>query len=95
MYEVMNKLVDSVLGEEPSVLLAGPGAREARMKRVMMMDVLHALVGLSMREGVNRAIIEARARRDGYTPRDAEDLSARDQARDDAIAGRTRTRVRH
>jgi hypothetical protein len=95
MLQAMKNLVDATCGDEPSPLLVGPGVSNVRVKRAMMMDVLHSLVALSMREGVNRMVKEVQARREGFGFTDAEDRSAIDQATDDAHAGRTRVRVRH
>lgn len=91
MLHAMNALVDALCGEEPHMLMAGPGATQVREKRAMAMTILHDLVRLSMREGVNRAIREARERRAG--PQDAEDRAAIDQAKDDAQGGKSIIRL--
>ena len=86
MLKAMQLLVDATCGEAPSTLEHSPGARARRDKRLMAMGILHSLVALSMREGVNRAIIEAKVRRGEIVP-DRQDRSAIAQARDDAHAG--------
>lgn len=82
MYAAMQMLTDALCGDEPSKLLVGPGAQAVRAKRELCMTTLHKLVALSMREGVNRAVKEARDRRDMIL--DREDRRAAAQARDDA-----------
>ena len=84
MFAAMSKLVDLSAGEDPQLMDQSQGALDRRVKRAMMFDLLHQLVGISMREGVNRAIMDARARL--YGPRDAEDRSAQAKAADDARA---------
>jgi hypothetical protein len=56
MFKVMSSLTDAFCGEEPEKLHTGPGASKVRENRKMMMDVLHRLVHLSMREGAARAM---------------------------------------
>lgn len=85
MLTAMRSFVDSTVGAEPSVLEVSAGAIARRMQRRVAMDWLHQFAALSMREGVNRAIKDARARREGHRP-DAEDRSAMDKARDDAAS---------
>lgn len=91
MFQVMTVLVDSFAGPEPSKLLNGPEANRIREKRRLAYDILHGLVGLSMREGVNRAIVEARKRQAGIleVPQDMEDRNAVARAKDEAVEGKT------
>ncbi len=91
MFDAMNAVTDASVGEEPSRLEVGSGAEARRVKRRVMMDALHSLVAVAMREGVKRAIVEARARRD-YVP-DAEDRAAMAQAVDDAQGQRRIVRI--
>lgn len=90
MFTAMTKLVDSMCGEEPSKLLTGAGATAIRTKRAAAFDVLHLLVALCMREGVNRAIKEAQLRQAGILTLDGPDRSAVSRAIDDAQAGKNR-----
>lgn len=89
MFQVMTILVDSLCGTEPSKLMISPEATRIRDKRAMAYDILHRLVGLSMREGVNRAILEARKHQAGIlaVPQDMEDRNAVARAKDEAEAG--------
>lgn len=82
MFEAMKTFNDAVNGEEPSLLDASRGAIARRSKRKLTMDFLHYMVGLSMREGVNRAIKEAKLRQSGLI--DGADRSAISQAIEDA-----------
>jgi hypothetical protein len=54
MLEVMNKMTDGLIGEEPGKLEKSHGATNRRHARRACMDLLHNLVRLSMREGVRR-----------------------------------------
>lgn len=54
MFEAMAKFTDAMCGEEPHRLLVGPGASKVRESRRAMMNFLHQLVALSMREGGRR-----------------------------------------
>jgi len=88
MYQAMNSLIDSSIGEAPHMMDQSAGANARRIKREAMMSILHSLVALSMREGVNRAVLEARERegaRDGAL--DMADRNAAAQAKDDATRG--------
>lgn len=91
LFDAMAKLVDALCGEEPSKLMIGGEAARIRERRNMAFEVLHKIVGLSMREGVNRAIQEAKKRKAGIleVPQDREDAGARSKAKDDAQAGAT------
>jgi hypothetical protein len=91
MFQAMKMLVDVMCGEEPNLLDQSKGAIAIRNKRVMAFDLLHRFVALSMREGVNRAVIEAQQRRAG--PRDMADRNAEAQAVEDAMAGRTMVNI--
>lgn len=96
MFEAMSRFVDSVIGEKPNPMLIGPEANKIRAAREEAFNFLHKLVGLAMREGVNRAVIEARKHRAGILakPQDDEDASARALAKDDAEAGKSVTDLR-
>lgn len=85
MFEAMQKLTDAAIGEAPSRLEVSDAANARRLRRQVMMDCLHSLVATAMREGVNRAVRDARARL--YGPQDGADRSAMSQARDDAERG--------
>jgi hypothetical protein len=85
MFHAMQRLVDAACGEEPHPMLLGAQADLTRVRRRLMMDALHRLIAVAMREGVNRAIRDAQARKDGF--RDEQDRSAAAKARDDAQAG--------
>ena len=93
MFAAMEKLTDALCGGAPSRLEQSTAANAVRNKRAMCMDVLHNLVTLSMREGVNRAIREAHERVNG--PRDMADKNAMSQAVEDAMAGRSRVLLPH
>lgn len=95
MFEAMSKFVEALCGPEPSKIEQGPGADRVRARRRFAFDVLHSLVGLSMKEGVKRAVEEARVRRDGYKPIDVEDRSAAAKARDDAAEGKPLIQLPH
>jgi hypothetical protein len=56
MFEAMTAMTDAVCGEEPPTIYVGPGARKVRENRKLMMDALHKLVHLAMREGAARAM---------------------------------------
>lgn len=58
MFEVMSKMTDAFVGEAPHPKDVGPGAIKRRQNRMMMMDVLHNLIALAMREGGSRALRE-------------------------------------
>jgi hypothetical protein len=58
MLETMEAFTDAVCGEQPDKKDAGPGAMKRRANRRMVMDFLHNLVRLSMREGVGRHYVE-------------------------------------
>lgn len=87
MFEAMSKFVDSMCGQEPSVLEVTQAAQERRAKRLMVFEFLHMLVAVSMREGVNRKVREIIDR--GRGPRDMADRNAAAKAADDAAAGKT------
>jgi len=82
MFAAMRRIVDAVLYPIPG---SGQLARQRREQRNEMFDLLHRLVGLAMREGVNRAIREAQAAKRG--PEDAEDRNAMAKAVEHAHAG--------
>lgn len=86
MFAAMQNMVDALVGEEPAMLDVSPGANIRRAKRRGTMTLLHDLVALSMREGVNRAVREAHERVHG--PQDAADRSAIARAKEDAEADR-------
>lgn len=54
MLQVMQKMVDGLIGEEPLKLEKSTAANSRRNARKQCMDLLHNLVRLSMREGVRR-----------------------------------------
>ena len=85
MLHAMQKLVESTIGPAPSQFECSSAANDRRAKREMMMSVLHSLVALSMREGVNRAVIEARERLWGA--QDSQDRGAISKAKEDAERG--------
>jgi hypothetical protein len=58
MFEAMAKFTDAMCGEEPHKLLIGPGASRVRESRRAMMNFLHQLVAMCMREGGRRAVKE-------------------------------------
>lgn len=87
MFHAMSQLTDAACGEEPERLLIGPGARAIREKRAMMMEVLHKLVAVAMREGVNRKVMEIKGERAGRVI-DKEDFEATVRAARDAEEGR-------
>lgn len=82
MFRAMQHMVDVLVGEEPNPLNRSAGANARRIKREGCMNLLHDLVAISMREGVNRAVREAHERVHG--PQDGADRSAMDKAKDDA-----------
>jgi len=86
MFEAMKKFTDAMAGDAPSPLEVSVGANVRRQRRAASMDFLHMFASLCMREGVNRAIRDARQQRE-YKP-DAADRSAMAKAVDDAQAGR-------
>lgn len=90
MFIAMSRFVDSAIGEAPSPLAIGPMARKIREQRAAAFEFLHKLVAIAMREGVNRAVIEARKRQAGIleVPQDKEDANARAKATDDAHASK-------
>lgn len=55
MFAAMSAMTDAVCGEEPGPRMIGPGAEKVRENRRKMMDFLHRLVHLSMREGAARS----------------------------------------
>lgn len=55
MFAAMTRLADAFIGEEPEEKDKSSGAVKRRIARRKMMDVLHSLVALSMREGAARA----------------------------------------
>lgn len=55
MFEAMQKMTDAICGEEPSPKMIGPGAEKVRANRRMLMDFLHHLVALSIKDGAARA----------------------------------------
>lgn len=85
MFQAMSKLVDASIGEAPNDLDGSPGARDRRFRRTTMFGLLHQLVAVAMREGVNRAVREAQAQARG--PEDGEDRNAQAKAMDHAHAG--------
>lgn len=90
MFHSMKTFVDGLVGPEPEKLNVTPDATRTRHKRVLAFDFLHQLVAVSMREGVNRAILEAKKRRDDayrFGPKDKEDRDAAAKAVDDAHSG--------
>ncbi len=93
MYRAINSLIDAAFGGAPSPKDMSSSACERRVKRSHMSEILHGLVALSMREGVNRAIREAKERQTG--PQDMEDRNAMSQAKDDAQAGKSRIVLPH
>lgn len=56
MYESMVKFTDAVAGPAPLDVEKGAGAEHRREVRRFMMDYMHRLVHLSMREGAARAM---------------------------------------
>lgn len=61
MFDAMNAMTTAICGEEPSPHMIGPGAEKVRHNRRLMMDFLHKLIHLSMREGAARAMDPHRA----------------------------------
>lgn len=55
MYEAMVKLTDAVCGEEPGKLEQSTAANRRRANRRLMLDVMHNMVAMAMREGAARA----------------------------------------
>lgn len=86
MFQVMTKMAEAFVGEAPSDLDHGEGARQRRAARSQFFELMHMYTGLCMREGVNRAIREAHERVHG--PQDMQDRNAMAKAVDDATAGR-------
>jgi hypothetical protein len=60
MFEAMTKITDAMCGEEPGAFEKSPAAEQRRGNRRAMMDMLHHLVALSMREGVARTFNPAK-----------------------------------
>jgi len=60
MFKAMEHLVNKCVGEAPTVFERSPAANKCREERAAMFDVLHRLVGLSMREGAARRDKEVR-----------------------------------
>ncbi len=56
MFEAMASFTTAVCGEAPLKIEKSPGAERVRANRLAMMDFLHRLVHLSMREGAARAM---------------------------------------
>lgn len=56
MFEAMRDFTSAVCGEEPTVFEKSAGAEQVRANRRAVMDFLHRLVHLSMREGAARAM---------------------------------------
>lgn len=54
MFRAMSALTDAACGEAPLSIETSPAAERRRESRAIMMDALHRLVGLAMREGVAR-----------------------------------------
>lgn len=86
MLIAMMKMCDASIGEEPSELDVSAVANGRRVKRRHMMDLLHQMVALSMREGVRRKVEEILRLRAGAI-QDKEDRNAVARAIEDAMAG--------
>lgn len=56
MFEAMKNFTDTVCGEEPLAVEKGTAAENRRAARRYVMDFLHRIVHLSMREGAARAM---------------------------------------
>ena len=54
MFKAMCAFTDCVVGEAPTSIETSPASEKRREDRRMVMDFLHNLVRLSMREGVGR-----------------------------------------
>ena len=93
MFSAMAEFVDATIGAAPKAIDVSPAANNRRVRREHAFAFLHKLVGLSMREGVNRAILDAQAKREG--PRDMEDKNAVAKAKDDAAAGSSIIQLPH
>lgn len=61
MFEAMTALTDAVCGEAPLAIEKSSGAEQRRANRQMMMDALHRLIHLAMREGAARAMDPSRS----------------------------------
>jgi hypothetical protein len=61
MFQAMSNMTDAVCGEAPLVVESGAAASQRRENRKKMMDFLHRLVHLAMREGAARAMNPDRA----------------------------------
>lgn len=94
MYGAMAHFVDAMCGAEPAPLNVGPGARAIRAKRRMAFEFLHRMVGIAMREGVNRQVREVLARQQAKnegksaTVFDSADDKAATQGINDAAEGK-------
>ena len=55
MFQAMSGFTDAVCGEAPMKIEQSAGANRVRENRARMMDFLHRLVHLAMREGAARA----------------------------------------
>lgn len=86
MFAAMQKMADALCGEEPSKLLVGPGADAVRAKRMLFMEFMHQFAAISMREGVNRKVLEIKGQHGMAF--DKEDREAKARARADAEAGK-------
>lgn len=84
MFQAMSGITDLACGEEPSLLDNSPAAANRRQKRMVVMGILHSLVALSMREGVNRKVTELQHQRQPF--QDSQDKDAIARAHDDAQA---------
>lgn len=87
MFAAMKAFVDATAGEEPAKQDVSSAATKIRNKRVLSFDFLYQLVATSMREGVNRAVIEARQRQAGIAPVSGPERDAEAKGKDDAQAG--------
>jgi hypothetical protein len=56
MFEAMSSFTTAVCGEAPMKIEKSPGAERIRANRLAMMDFMHRLVHLAMREGAARAM---------------------------------------
>lgn len=61
MFQAMSNFTDAVCGEAPMKIEQGTTANRVRENRIKMMDFLHRLVHLAMREGAARAMDPSRA----------------------------------
>jgi len=91
MFDSMVAFCEATLGPMPSPLEIGSAAQRKRERHREGMNYLHALVGMAMKVGVDRAMQAAQAIELG--PQDADDRRAIQQAKDDAEAGATRTHL--